>query len=104
MDQQFIDDIEEANRRAEQLIQDVEQMKRAFSVLGDGDWICPTVQDLLEKGHHWESWYAWRPVRDIHSTWHWLTDIYRLRGNTYVDQEDWNWYYYGTVFDILDND
>jgi hypothetical protein len=64
----------------------------------------PGVKKLLDAGHEWEKWYAWRPVRDIHGAWHCFEDVYRLRGNTYVDQDDCAWYYYGTVFDILKND
>lgn len=63
----------------------------------------PTVEELIKGGHHWESWYAWRPVKDIHNKWHWFTNIYRLHGNTYVDHDNWSWYYYGTVFDVLRN-
>jgi hypothetical protein len=63
--------------------------------------IKPTVSELLNAGHKWESWYAWRPVKDTHGARHWFTEVYRLRGNTYVDHDDWSWYYYGTVFDVL---
>lgn len=49
----------------------------------------------------WNPWFAWRPVKDIHGAWHWWERVYRKTGNTYPDQEDWTWYYYGTIFDVL---
>lgn len=49
----------------------------------------------------WCPWYAWFPVFDVRGNIQWCTTIYRTVGNTYVDQEDWTWYYYGTVFDVL---
>lgn len=52
-------------------------------------------------GSLWKEWYAWRPVKDIHGEWHWLEKIYRKVGNTYVDYDNWTWYYYGTLFDVL---
>ena len=82
------------------LLREVEKMKRNFGIRG---WKRPTVQDLVEEGHCWEIWFAWRPVKDIHGRWHWLKDIYRILGNTYVDHTDWAWYYYGTAFDLLND-
>lgn len=49
----------------------------------------------------WERWYAWYPVTDIHGCRHWREHIYRKIGNTYVDYDDWTWYYYGTIIDVL---
>ena len=94
---------EELEELSRQLRQQADGMQKAFDALRTAKYARPTVDELLEEGHQWESWYAWRPVRDEHGSWHWLKDVYRLRGNTYVDQEDWAWYYYGTVFDILDD-
>lgn len=52
----------------------------------------------------WKAWFAWRPVKDIHGNWHWLEEVYRAVGNTYVDHDDWTWYHYGTIFDVLNDE
>jgi hypothetical protein len=61
----------------------------------------PPVENLLTVGHKWEQWFAWRPVRTIKGKIVWLETVYRLQGNTYVDHDDWAWYYYADVFDYL---
>lgn len=76
------------------------EMKRNFAAL-ERTKFKPTVEELLDAGHKWQSWFAWHPVRDIHGTWHWGRELYRIQGNTYVDQEDWSWYHYGTIFDVI---
>ena len=48
----------------------------------------------------WKKWFAWRPVK-IHGRYVWFRTVYRRCINTYVDQEDWSRYEYGTVFDVL---
>jgi hypothetical protein len=48
----------------------------------------------------WKPWFAWRPVK-IHGKRIWLKTVYRRCINTYVDQEDWSRYEYGTVFDVI---
>jgi hypothetical protein len=52
------------------------------------------------KSHRWNQWYAWRPVRDIYGKWHWRENLYRMVGNTYVDHDDWTWYFYLTERDM----
>jgi len=52
----------------------------------------------------WEPWWAWKPVKDIHGTWHWLEMVYRKQGNTYVDHDNFSWYFYGTIFDLIKNE
>lgn len=52
----------------------------------------------------WMEWFAWRPVKDIHGEWHWWETVYRKIGNTYVDHDDFTWYHYGTLFDVLENE
>jgi hypothetical protein len=54
-----------------------------------------------EHSPPWREWYAWRPVRTVSGELVWLTTIYRLVGNTYVDYDDLTWYYYGTIMDVL---
>jgi hypothetical protein len=49
----------------------------------------------------WREWYAWRPVKTISGQLVWLDTVYRMVGNTYSDQEDMTWYYYGTIMDVL---
>lgn len=51
--------------------------------------------------HKWERWWAWRPVRDVYGNWHWRVPLFRLVGSTYVDHDDWTWYYYMTEDDLL---
>jgi hypothetical protein len=50
-------------------------------------------------GGPWEPWFAVKPVRDIHGSWHWLRRIYRREKNVYV----WppQGYEFGTVFDVV---
>lgn len=97
---------EELQRMSDEIRKQAEEMKQAFadlerSMKGWNKWIRPTPEALLKEGHKWQGWYAWRPVKDIHGRWHWLTDVYRILGNTYMDHEDRSWYHYGTVFDVL---
>jgi hypothetical protein len=56
-----------------------------------------------KKNLPWTKWFAWRPVKDVHGDWHWWEHVYRKIGNTYVDDMDWTWYYYGTIFDVLED-
>lgn len=44
----------------------------------------------------WKSWYAWKPVKDIHGKRHWMKKIYRR-----VNDRDWRKYEYGTIFDVI---
>lgn len=92
---------EELDQLVANLHQEVEEMKRNLRQLETARFMRPTVEELLAEGRRWEACYAWRPVKDIHGQWHWLDKIYRLHGNTYVDHDDWKWYHYGTVFDVL---
>lgn len=103
MDQneQFSKTTEELNVMADQLLREVKEMQKNLAALGRVKFVRPSVDELLAEGHKWETWYAWRPVKDIHGVWHWGKDIYRLRGNTFVDHDNWSWYHYGTVFDVL---
>ena len=96
----------ELQRMADELREQAEEMKQAFAELeramkGMKKYTRPTAAELLKEGHKWEQWYAWRPVKDVHGVWHCFKNVYRLRGNTYVDREDWAWYHYGTIFDVL---
>jgi hypothetical protein len=52
-------------------------------------------------GREWQPWFAWRPVRTVAGEQVWWTTVYRQIGNTYVDHDDWTWYHYGTVIDVL---
>ena len=51
--------------------------------------------------YYWRPWFAWRPVTTISGRRVWLKHIYRSRGNTYVDYDNWSWYHYGDDFDVL---
>jgi len=60
------------------------------------------VARKIEVGK-WRPWFAWRPVK-IHGKRVWCTTIYRRCINTYVDQDDWSRYEYGTLFDVIKGD
>lgn len=49
----------------------------------------------------WIEWFAWKPVR-VKGRWKWLRKVFRRKiPQTYVDQDDWQKYEYGTVFDAI---
>ena len=48
----------------------------------------------------WNKWFAWYPVK-INGKRVWMTTVYRRLINTYVDMDDWSYYEYGTIFDVL---
>jgi len=56
---------------------------------------------VKNEPRRWASWFAWWPVTTISGRRVWWERIYRSRGNTYVDHDDWTWYYYGDDFDVL---
>lgn len=59
-------------------------------------------QRCVSKEHRpWCPWFAWRPVQTVAGDRVWWRRVYRQVGNTYADQENWTWYYYGTEFDVL---
>lgn len=51
----------------------------------------------------WQPWWAWRPVRTVDGQIVWWTQVYRSIGNDYVDYDDWRWYYYGTIFTVIED-
>jgi hypothetical protein len=53
------------------------------------------------KNREWKEWFAWRPVKTVSGETIWWDTVYRQLGNTYSDQEDFSWYYYGTIMDVL---
>jgi hypothetical protein len=52
----------------------------------------------------WKLWFAWRPVKLLDGDRVWCKRIYRRSINTYVDNEDWRRYEYGTLFNVLKNE
>jgi hypothetical protein len=98
MDPKLKAELDEMNRLAKQIREEVDTLKRN---LGLYRWIKPTVEELIKDGHTWESWYAWKPVKDVNGKWHWFKEVYRIPGNTYVDHDNWRWYHYGTMLDVL---
>ena len=56
---------------------------------------------VIHYDPRWQSWYAWRPVRTVQGDLKWLETVYRCCGNDYVDHDDWTWYHYGTIMDVL---
>lgn len=98
MDLKLQEELDEMNRLAKQIRAEVEEMKKNFAEIGVRTK--PTVEELIDQGHEWESWYAWKPVR-VNDKWTWLEEVYRLPGNTYVDHDNWTWYHYGTLLDVL---
>lgn len=93
--------MEGMKEEVEQLRLNIAEMRRSMHRQGLTKFVRPGVDELIRQGHKWERWYAWRPVKDLHGSWHWRREIYRMRGNTYVDHDDWPWYHYGTDFDVL---
>ena len=61
-----------------------------------------TVARKIEKGA-WQKWWAWRPVK-IDDQRIWLKSIYRRKITKFVDNEQWSYYQYGTIFNILADD
>lgn len=47
----------------------------------------------------WEPWFAVKPVRDIHGSWHWLRRVYRRESNRMVWPSQG--YEFGTIFDVV---
>lgn len=68
----------------------------------DGNWGRGYVPRKVVK-QPWKPWFAWRPVK-IHGKRIWLKTVYRRCINTYVDTDDWKWYEYGDIFDIIKED
>lgn len=58
-------------------------------------------RSVLKSDRPWRLWFAWRPVQTVSGERVWWTTIYRQLGNAYSDQDDWSWYYYGTILDVL---
>lgn len=48
----------------------------------------------------WTKWFAWRPVK-IQEKRVWLKTVYRRQVVCHVDMDNWSYYEYGTIFDIL---
>lgn len=53
------------------------------------------------RNRPWEEWFAWRPVKTVGGKWYWWKTVYRKHANTYVDYDNWDWYFYADDFDIL---
>ncbi len=66
----------------------------------DGSFVGTPRKQILSP---WAKWFAWRPVK-VHGKYVWLKTVYRRVGNTYVDHDNWTWYHYGTVFDVIRGD
>ena len=49
----------------------------------------------------WTEWFAWRPVTTVSGNVVWWETVYRQIGNSYVDNEDWTWYYYASLLDVI---
>ena len=51
--------------------------------------------------YSWKKWFAWRPVK-VKGDWKWLTYVLRKPiPKTYVNYDDWQYYEYGDIFDVL---
>ena len=60
------------------------------------------LPNIIEKKlRNWKPWFAWRPVTTVSGRRVWWQRIYRSVGNTYVDHDDFSWYYYADEFDLL---
>lgn len=56
---------------------------------------------IENKPRIWAPWFAWRPVTTISGQRVWWKKIYRSIGNDYVDHDDWTWYHYADIFEVL---
>lgn len=56
---------------------------------------------IVHYSPQWQAWFAWRPVRTINGSVIWWDKVYRTIGNDYVDYDDWRWYHYGDLMDVL---
>lgn len=53
----------------------------------------------------WKPWFAWRPVRLHTGERVWWKNIYRrTAAKTYANMNDWPFYEYGTIFDVIRGD
>ena len=58
--------------------------------------------DIQWKGSATGPWFpvfAWKPVKDIHGRWHWLSRVYKRERNIVVYPH--MGYEYGNAFDVL---
>ena len=53
----------------------------------------------IEKAS-WQKWFAWKPVK-IQGKRVWFKFIYRRSVRMYADTDEWGYYEYGTLFDII---
>lgn len=84
------------------LIQIIHQIRDAYPPKWRRNrWDEKQRHTLLQPAVKWQSWFAWRPVKTVSGQIVWWQQIYRTVGNDYVDQEDWSWYHYGTIFDVI---
>ena len=59
----------------------------------------------FNKREPWKPWFAWRPVRIHTGERVWLKPIYRRTvPKTYANMNDWPFYEYGTIFDVIRGD
>ena len=65
----------------------------------DGNWAVKYVPRKVEV-QPWKKWFAWRPIK-IHSKRVWFKTVYRKGIVSYVDNDKWLKYKYGTLFDVL---
>lgn len=49
----------------------------------------------------WRVWFAWRPVKTISGERVWGKKIFRRQVVSYADMDDWAYYEYGNMFDVL---
>ena len=73
------------------------------------DWFPPVWRQHRWQDPHrdvffdarWREWFAWRPVRTVGGRVVWWATVYRCVGNDYVDHDDWSWWFYGDIMDVL---
>ena len=51
----------------------------------------------------WRGWYAWRPIK-LHGEWIWFEWVFRRRITAYVDMDNWSYYQYGNIFDVIQDE
>ena len=65
------------------------------------EWKRRRFHEPVTRQKVWRTWFAWRPVRTVSGRVVWWATVYRNIGNGYVDYDDWRWYHYGDLTDVL---
>ena len=65
------------------------------------EWKKRRYHEPVTRQKVWRPWFAWYPVETVSGRTAWWEHIYRKIGNDYVDHDDWRWYWYGDILDVI---